>query len=113
MSSDLQVLLAGACGCASDAHVLATLSQISASAKIIPIVEIETSKKQVFQSAAGGTMPNHVERALLSKAPSGRPKTLKKHVCDCTGPFASITNVCDNDPSVGLGKTGGFILDFV
>ena len=56
-------------------------------------------------------MPNHGERTLLTKASSGKSKTLKKQICDCTGPLTSIPKVCDNDQFVGLGKTGGFTLD--
>ena len=36
------------------------------------VVETEESKRQVFQSGTGDTMPNHGERTLLVKAPSGK-----------------------------------------
>ena len=48
---------------------------------------------------------------MLVKAPSGKYKALKKQICDCTGPLASIPKMCDNGHFVGLGKTGGFILN--
>ena len=76
-----------------------------------PIVETKESKNQVFQSATGDTMPNHGERTLLVKTASGKLKALKKQICDCTGPLTSIPKTCDNNHFVGLGKTGGFILD--
>ena len=56
-------------------------------------------------------MPNHGERTLLVKTASGKMKVLKKQICDCTGPLTSIPKTCDNNHFVGLGKTGGFILD--
>ena len=76
-----------------------------------PVIETEASKAQVFVSAIGDTMPNHGERTLLVKAPSGKLMALKKQICDCTGPLTSIPKMCDNNRFVGLGKNGGFILD--
>ena len=56
-------------------------------------------------------MPNHGERVLVVKTPSGELKTLRNQVCQCTGPWTSVSKLVDADNFVGFSSAGSFILN--
>ena len=56
-------------------------------------------------------MPNHGQRTLVVKTPSGQLKSMRNQVTPCTGALASIARMVDADNLVCFSKAGSFILD--
>ena len=76
------------------------------------MVETDASKQGVsFISASGDPMPNHGERVLLVKKPSGSLMSMRNTVCPCTGPLTSVAKLIDSDHFVGFCSAGSFILN--
>ena len=56
-------------------------------------------------------MPNHGEKVLVVKTPSGEIKKMRNQVCQCTGPLTSLSKLVDADNFVGFSSAGSFILN--
>ena len=77
-----------------------------------PLEETEASKRGIaYVSASGDPMPNHGERVLVVKKPSGRIVAMRNQVTPCTGPLTSVAKMIDANKFVGFCSLGSFILD--
>ena len=75
-----------------------------------PLQESKSSKDG-FISASGDAMPNHGQRVLVVKAPSGRLMSLAAQVVPCIGSLTSVAKLIDAGHFVGFHKEGSFIMD--
>ena len=56
-------------------------------------------------------MPNHGQRVLVVKPPSGRLMSLASQVVPCTGSPTAVAKLIDASHFVGFHKNGSFIMD--
>ena len=56
-------------------------------------------------------MPNHEQRVLAVKSPSGRLMSLAAQVVPCTGSLTSVAKLIDAGHFVGFHKNGSSIMD--
>ncbi len=55
-------------------------------------------------------MPNHGERLLAVRKPSGKVVAMMNQVAPCTGPLTSVAKMVDAGQFVGFCSLGSFIL---
>ena len=78
---------------------------------LTPRTSPASRKGTAYISTSGDPMPNHGEKLLVVKMPSGKLVTMRNQVTNCTGPLTSVATMVDADNFVGFGKAGSFILD--
>ena len=56
-------------------------------------------------------MPNHGERKLVVKRPSGKLAVMRNNVTNCTGPLTAVTKTVDANNLVAFSPYGSFVMD--